>query len=105
MSEERANEFLSRRRLRATESLEIFAKLKGELGGGELGGMTTPVDPLQPLFYPCFPVFLGVFRGVFCTDHPRPRDFKPKPPDQNDTSHTLRPSLCVRCRFYGFFGI
>lgn len=33
MSEERANEFLSRRRLRATESLEIFAKLKGELGG------------------------------------------------------------------------
>lgn len=50
MSEERANEFLSRRRLRATELLEIFAKLKGELGGGELGGMTTPVDPLQPLF-------------------------------------------------------
>lgn len=33
MSEERANEFLSRRRLRATESLEIFAKLKGELEG------------------------------------------------------------------------
>lgn len=69
--------------------------------------MRTPVDPLQPLSRTLSPVFLGVFlpvsQGVLSANHPRPRDSKPKPPDQNDTSPALRPSAWERCRFYGFF--
>ena len=73
--------------------------------GGELGGMTTPVDPLQPLFNPAS-LYFGCISGCFLyRPPPAPRDFKTKATRPKTTPHTrFVPTLCVRCRFYGFFG-
>ena len=93
---------------RTTKTLEIFAKTQRRIRQ-KPRGKSGYLDPLQPLSRTLSPVFLGVFlpvsQGVLSANRPRPRDSKPKPPDQNDTSPALRPSAWERCRFYGFFGI